>query len=137
MAEGYLSKRLKEMGLEDIMVISAGTHAPQGLPPTDEAIEVMKENGVDISGYTATILNRMHIDNADLILVMSPHHRESVLNLSPDTGDKIHLLRKFAEEGLIKKDEISDPIGKSLEVYKKCFEIIKNSIEGFLKWLEE
>jgi len=137
MAEGYLAKRLKEIGEKDIVVHSAGTHTVVGFKPTNETIEVMKEHGVDVSEYMSSPLNKIHIDTADIILVMEPHHKEKVLNLAPDVEEKIKYLREFSSENSIEKCRINDPIGQPIKFYKQVFAIIEDSIEGFLKWLKE
>ena len=136
MAEGYLVKRLKELGIKaDVM--SAGTNAAPGLKPTEEAVQVTKENGIDISEYTSSRLNKVQIDAADIILVMSRHHRDDALNLEPEAKNKIRFLREFSLEKTRRTDTIDDPIGKPVRTYREIFEIIKDSIEGFLKWLKK
>ncbi len=137
MAEGYLKKRLKEEGFDKIEVSSAGTGAFPGLRPTPETIEVMNSAGVDVSGYGSSSLNRPEILNADAVLVMQPRHSEHVLNLAPEAKDKVYLLRDFKKEMIKTNHDIEDPIGKPLEFYKKVFNTIKESIEGFITWLKE
>ena len=78
MAEGYLKKRLNERG-KDILVVSAGTVAISGFKPTEEAIKVMKEVDINVSGYTSSPLTKESIDKADIILVMGPIHKEVIL----------------------------------------------------------
>jgi len=137
MAEGYLIKKLKDMGVEDTIVISAGTNAINGLKPTDETIEVMKEEGVDVSGYVSSGLTKTNIDNADAVLVMTEEHKKRILTISPSSKDKVYLLRAFSEK--YKKDDnsIGDPIGRPIEFYRDIFKIIKDSSEGFIKWIKE
>ncbi|MBN1353384.1 MAG: low molecular weight protein arginine phosphatase [Candidatus Omnitrophica bacterium] len=137
MAEGYLAKRLKDIDASDTLVLSAGTYASNGARPTDEAIQVMKEHGIDVSGYVASKLSKIHIDNADIILVMEPHHKETVLNMSPDAEGKTYLLRSFSSERKHRNNSIKDPIGKPIEFYREVFGIIKDSMEGFLEWLQK
>jgi protein-tyrosine phosphatase len=133
MAEGYLTKRLKETGLCDISVISFGTGAIPGLSPTDAAIQVMKEQDIDVSRYVSSGLSSAIIKDADIVLVMEPHHKNQVLNLVPGAAKKTYLLGEFSlkKEGKIKS--IPDPIGQPIENYKKIFESIKDCVDGFLK----
>ncbi|MFH1593467.1 MAG: hypothetical protein ABID09_02080 [Candidatus Omnitrophota bacterium] len=136
MAEGYLVKRLEETGIK-ASVMSAGTGTMPGFKPTEETIIVMKEHGVDVSGYTSSSLNKAYVDNADVILVMSRGHREHVLNLSPDEDSKIYYLRDFSSGADQKGNQIADPIGRPIEFYREVFKIIEESIEGFIKWIKE
>jgi len=136
MAEGYLAKELKKENLKDINIASAGTHGQAGMKPTNETIQVMKENGIDVSEYGSSQLTPAHIREGDVILVMEPHHKEKVLDLDPSAAQKIHYLRTYSGEK-IKLKTIKDPIGKPIEFYREVFSIIKNAIEGFVKWLKE
>ena len=137
MAEGYLAKRLKDIGEKDAIILSSGTYAAPGMKPTPEAIEVMKEHRIDVSGYVSTSLNKAQVENADVILVMEPRHKEKVLSLSQDAKEKVYLLRAFSSEKDKKDDSIRDPIARPIEFYREVFGIIKDSMEGFLKWLNE
>lgn len=135
MAEGYLNKRLKELG-KDITVESVGTSAVSGLKPTLETIKSMNEISVDVTKYKSSALTREMLNSADIILVMEPIHRERIRTLDPFLKDKIFYLKQF-KEGNPKDNVISDPIGKPLEFYRKVLNMIMESVEGFLKWLEE
>ena len=137
MAEGYLAKRLKEEGFSDVTVVSSGTAAFPGLSPTEEAISVMKEEGVDVSVYKSSNLGKKQIEAADIILTMAPTHTYRVLAMDPKAEKKTYLLRKFSTEKIKINDTIEDPVGRPLEFYKKVFKIIKNSTEGFLKWIKD
>ena len=137
MAEGYLVKRFNDLMIQDSIIISSGTGAIPGLKPTKDAIEVMKEQGIDVSEYISSSLSKMHIQSADAVLAMEPRHRERALDMVPEAKKKIYLLREFSSEENRKSDSIDDPIGRPIEFYREVFEIIKNSIEGFLKWLKE
>jgi len=136
MAEGYLTKRIRELGLKEISIISSGTGAFPGLAPTENTVEVMKRVGVDVSGYVSLALNKTHIQSADLILAMEPKHKEVIVNMVPGADSKTYLLKEFALSGK-KDDSVDDPIGMPLEFYGKTLEVIKDSIEGFLRWLKK
>lgn len=137
MAEGYLAKRLKEEGLNNITAASSGTAAFPGLGPSGETIQVMKEEGVDVSGYRSSTLERKQIEEADAILVMTPAHKERVLGIDPSAATKTYLLRKFSIAKLNIRDTIDDPIGKPVDFYRKVLNVIKSSIEGFLIWIKK
>ena len=132
MAEGYLITKFKEMRHDDIHVVSAGTHAANGFSPTEETIQVMKENGIDVSGYTSTMLNKVFIDNADAILVMEPMQKSRILDLSPEVNNKIYFLRGFSSEKYRRSNIIDDPIAKPIEFYRKTRDLIRDSVDGFL-----
>ena len=128
MAEGYLVKRLKELGMSSIKVISCGVSAVSGQSPTNEAIEVMKKEGVDVSDYKSTTLTKTLIDEADIILVMERMHKERILKVSPEAENKIRLLMEFATNSGYKSLDIEDPVGRPIEFYREVFEVIKSCV---------
>lgn len=143
MAEGYLTEKLKAMGRGDINVISFGTGAIPGLKPTDEAVQVMKEQGIDVSEYISSGLSSMVIKDADIILAMEPYHREAVINMVPEAAKKTYLLGEFSPKTVGGIKSISDPIGQPAQAYRRIFETIRDCIDGFvkiqesLKWKKE
>jgi len=59
MAEGFLRKELFQN--EGFIVKSAGISAVDGMKPTPYAVDVMKDEGIDISGYLASVLSEEHL----------------------------------------------------------------------------
>jgi tRNA threonylcarbamoyl adenosine modification protein (Sua5/YciO/YrdC/YwlC family) len=110
--------RLDKIGYK---TTSVGTMGMSGWPASPEAIEVCKAKGVDISGHRSSALSAVRIRQSDVIYVMCRQHRESVLELCPDVGDKCFLLAT--------NEEIPDPIGRSEKDYYYCAELIEKAIE--------
>jgi len=133
MAEGYLTKMLNDKGINNISVASFGTGAVPGLKPTSEAVQLMKEYEIDISGYISSSLDKVHIKEADIILAMERHHRKRIVELVPEAKEKTHLLGEFSLKHRGKIEAIEDPIGYPIEKYRIIFETIKDCVEGFLK----
>jgi protein-tyrosine-phosphatase len=133
MAEAILRKRLAELGKTDIEVRSAGIRALNGLFPSDDTIEVMKEEGIDVSFFRTKNITADMIKKADLILVMEPVHKDEVLALAPEAKSKTYLLKEYA--GAHASDSggrgVDDPIGKSVEEYRIIRDEIKKEIERF------
>ncbi len=139
MAEGLMKKYLKALGKDNIEVVSAGVGAIDGFPPTEETIETMKKEGVDVSGYRSKKITQEMIKSADLILVMEAPHKDIVARFVPGAAPKTYLLKEFLVEKLDKNypdsHNIPDPIGRPMDYYKLSFEIIKNQIERIAKLL--
>lgn len=132
MAEGFLKKELKqEDGFE---IVSAGTSAMEGLSPTQPAIDVMKEEAIDISLYRSKPFSKELIETSGLILVMADTHKEFILNIMPEVKNKIYLYKEFAGDP---KGDIEDPIGKPLAVYENVKEEIKKATEGIVNKIKE
>lgn len=130
MAEGLLRKMFLDKKIEGIEIHSAGISAIEGLPPTDNTIKVMNNEGIDVSGYKTRKLTAQMINNADIVLVMEGMHKDTVLELVPESRDKIFFLREYADN----KDEplgfsVPDPIGRPLEIYERTLAMIKDAVK--------
>lgn len=121
MAEGYLRKMLLKRNVK-MQVLSAGLNA-YGWLPTDEAIELMKRQGVNISDHDATQLTEELIAKAHLILTMEKSHKAAILCVYPQYKHKIFTLKEIAGEK--KNLDIKDPYGQSTEAYEACAREIK------------
>jgi protein-tyrosine-phosphatase len=133
MAEGLFRKRLKGLGKDGIKVMSAGIAAIDGYPPTDTAIEVMKEEGVELSGFRSKKVTAELIKKADIILAMQSLHKEEVIRLVPEAASKTYLLKEYGSAGRTGDINVPDPIGRPLDDYRKCLETIKKETERIAK----
>jgi protein-tyrosine-phosphatase len=127
MAEGFLNRMLldkndKPMG---IRVLSAGLHAFGG-SPTAEAIEVMRAEGINISGYRSRQLTRELIEEADLILTMKKEYKDMIVSRHPEFKHKVFTLKEFAGE--TEDLDIADPYGEGMKAYETCAEEIKQTL---------
>jgi len=138
MAEGLFKKYLKDSGKGDIEVASAGIMAIDGFPPTDETISVMKDSGVDVSGYKSKRLTSDLINKSDLVLVMEDIHKDFVIRMDPSAEGKVHLLKKYGANNKRKYPEgdgVPDPIGRPIDFYKLSLEIIKEEAKRIVALL--
>jgi protein-tyrosine-phosphatase len=117
MAEAIGRRLAAERGL-DITVASAGTSAWDGAAASDGALLVALEHGLDLNGHRARVLTRELVAAADLILVMSPHHRERAVVLGGDA--RVHLLTDFAARSNDGRP-VLDPFGGDLDTYRQTF----------------
>jgi protein-tyrosine-phosphatase len=129
MAAGILKKMLADEGITGIQVVSAGTAALEGMPATDLAVETSSDWGIDISGHRSQPVTDELVERADLILTMTPEHREEVLSHDPGAASKTFLLKSFP--GPVKDDPsfyIRDPIGGGPGEYQRSFLEIEESL---------
>jgi protein-tyrosine phosphatase len=120
MAEGALRVLLKERGMENIEVMSAGTVAPPGCSATHYAREAAKTWNADISNHHSRPMASELLEEADLILVMTSSHYRDIMAMCPEAEEKTFLIRKFPEPGGY-GEGIEDPIGGSLDMYNRTF----------------
>ncbi len=117
MAEAIARRLAGERGLE-VTVGSAGTSAWDGAPASDGALLVALEHGLDLSGHRARVLTRELVAGADLVLVMSPHHRERAVVLGGES--RAHLLTDYASRSTEGRP-VLDPFGGDLDTYRQTF----------------
>jgi protein-tyrosine phosphatase len=134
MAEAIARKRLYELGKDDIEVYSAGVRALNGLSPSDETIEVMKEEGVDVSFFKTKNVTPYMIKKADIIITMEPVHKDEILAIVPEAKSKTYLLKECGSSRAINPEgyTINDPMGKPIEEYRITRDEIKSEIERFV-----
>ncbi|MBD3316546.1 MAG: low molecular weight protein arginine phosphatase [Chitinivibrionales bacterium] len=135
MAEGILRDRWLKRGHDDLIVTSMGIHGLDNNPPTEAARRVCEEHGIDISSHRSRPLIGDELSDADLILTMDVVQREYVQLFFPIARDRVFLLGAWPGPEN-RKNIIKDPIGGSLRVYRKTFEIIEGHINRILEPLE-
>lgn len=117
---------------ERVEVLSAGTSADEGAPPTEEAIQVMKEQFIDLSAHRARQLTSSLLDQVDLILTMTDNQKKACINAGA-SEEKVQTLGEFA--GMI--EEVEDPFGRGLPAYEDCVSQLERLIEGVVQRLLE
>lgn len=136
MSVGLLSKLLSEktgvpsLQLEErgYRIISGGTAAISGAPASNFAVEVVKESGGDISQHHSQPVTLTMIEEADRVYVMTRGHLATLKEWIPSAGPKISLLSPLGED-------IKDPLGGDIEVYRECASKIKEALQIRLKEL--
>jgi len=128
MAKAWLQKLMKEKNRQDVEVLSAGIMMMAGLGASQETIEVLKREGIDVSSHSSQRISPELISRCDLILVMEKLHEERILEMAPQVKNRLFLLKEFAKiEG--NHLDIPDPIGKSFEFYERTFSLIREAVE--------
>ena len=124
MAAAYLKKLLDERKVRSIEVRSAGVMTIAGLLSTDESKQMLEPYNVSLDRHRSQPLTEEMLRRADLVLGMTPFHVQMSLRLLDSARDKMHLLKEYTKTDP-KNRPIPDPMGCTLEVYKKCFRQIK------------
>jgi protein-tyrosine-phosphatase len=146
MAEGFLRNLLARRRAGHIDVTSVGTSGWDGSPATAESVEAAMERGADISGHRARRLDPSHVLSADLVVGMTTQHRDRAVQMVPEAhgrsftmkelvrllealpaGEGVDLEGRVAAAAALRDDgfagnphdeDVSDPIGMSLAVYR-------------------
>lgn len=132
MAHGLMEKLTNG---NDIQVFSCGIFAEDGDTPTYNAIEAIKEYGVDLRNHRATNIRNSNIQDMDVILCATLAHKNNVINMYPELKDKVFTMKEYA--GFDKTDlDIPDPWGYDIETYRFCASTINKCLENIIKKLE-
>jgi len=124
MAEYLLRRRLGKQ--IDWQVGSAGLFTGNGMAASLPAVEVLREQTIDLTPHRSRVVTKDIIDAATLIVVMTATHVVELKRRFPETQDRIYLLKSF-DPGCGGGD-IPDPLGGTKAQYR----IIRDEIEATL-----
>lgn len=118
MAEVILKQKLIERGINGVYVRSCGVYAESGKPANPYAVKTITENGLNVSGFSTTVLTDKLMEWADVAICMSPNILKGIK--SKKTVD-------FC--ALYGTSEIFDPYGGSLDDYRETFSLLNFACE--------
>ncbi len=124
----------KEVG-QGLVVSSMGIHGTDGLPPTDFAIQVCSENGLDISELRSRPLVPEELKQASLILIMEPVQKEFLKLFFPYLDGLLFLLGAWPDRADSKKAAVKDPVGGTIKDYRKSFKTLSDQIDRIIPLL--
>ncbi len=132
--EGYLRHRLAQMSLQDVLVRSAGTLGIVGSPASADSIALAADEGFDLSSHRSSAVTADGLDEAEIVLVMERAHQEALRERFPNESHRVRLLSEYhaSVQDPDQAPDIFDPIGRSSEDYRRCFQLIKGCLEAFL-----
>ena len=123
MAAEYLRDRVARSGLSHVVVDSAGTLGIRNCGASPEAVQALREIGLDLSGHRSKGLAETDMRTADLVLVMSREHLETLARAFPHERAPRRLLRAFegGPDPVPNEDalDLEDPIGAPIEAYRE------------------
>ena len=133
MAEGLLRSLLgADCGWE---ISSAGVCAGNGYPASQNAVEAMREKGIDIAIHRSRHLSPELIEKADLLVTMTRGHRDAILSIAPESEGKVFLLKSF---GIAQcAADIYDPVGEALDVYRRVRDEIDAALPDLILYMME
>ena len=126
--EAILRARLRERGLDDWRVSSAGTLAVEGFDAAEHSAAVLAERGLDLRGHRSRRAEEPHLAAADLVLCMEWGHKEALQVESPRHRDRIYLLTEMVGDDR----EVADPIGGPRLGYERMVDEVTELVEAGL-----
>ena len=109
----------------DLDVLSAGVAAGGNSPASWQAVEVMKQHGIDVGQHLSQPVTDEMLEGSDLIFALTPGHLDVLRHARPDLQDRMRTLRADGRG-------ISDPYGGSVEQYQECAKEITECREEIL-----
>ncbi len=131
MAEVILRERWKNAGFDGLTVSSMGIHGLESKPASSLAQQICAENGIDLSRHRSRPLVPDEIRDADQVLSMEGIHQEFLSLFFPQFTEKFALLGAWPEVPK-RKNNIPDPMGGSIRVYKKAYTQISTHIDRII-----
>jgi tRNA threonylcarbamoyl adenosine modification protein (Sua5/YciO/YrdC/YwlC family) len=124
-ALGVAEDRLLARGLH---LVSAGTSTMEGLPASSGCKQTLEQLGMDASAHRSKALDLELVRRAAHIFCLASSHRQRLLELAPELGAKIELLRPDGQD-------IGDPFGGDLGTYEEVRNQIAAALDGRLEEL--
>lgn len=114
-----------ELSTHGFLVQSAGIAAMIGGAATAEAVEVAREMGADLSGHASRPLSGRLALQADYLIGMTRSHVQTLAGVLPTGAPAPRLLSAAG-------DDLADPIGSDVQVYRDCAQAILRHLEALV-----
>ena len=131
MAAEYLRHLSRRSGLGHVVVDSAGLLGIEDAAASGEAVQVLQENDMDLTGHRSRGVTEVDLRTSDLVVPMTIDHLEELeARFGGGTGRRT-LLRAFERRPRPAPGaaDLADPIGRSLDFYRRCFETIRTCVD--------
>lgn len=121
-AEGLLKRALPEKAVR-----SAGIGALIGYPADPFSIQLMQEQGIDISAHRAQSLVTSMVSEADIILTMDQDQKRFIEQKYSTSKGKVFRLGEFG------KYDIPDPYQQDLAVFRQTYSLIAQGVDALIE----
>jgi protein-tyrosine-phosphatase len=98
---------------------SAGVVALEGEPMAPKASEALEEAGIYTKGHRARQVSQTMLEEADLVLAMTPRHVAELRRLFGGSSYKVYSLPEYAKDAS-SEEGIADPYGYSMSAFRTC-----------------
>lgn len=134
MAEGLCRKQIEQAGAQSwVKVASAGVSAFPGQSISAHTLEILRQQGIDLSQHKSQPVTDELLAQATHVIVMTSSHREILLHRYPKAAPKVQMLGDFREGA--ESPEIPDPFGLGLDAYQAVADAIEDALPGVLAYV--
>jgi glycine hydroxymethyltransferase len=135
MAEMLFRELVKGRG--DYVVGSAGVAALPGQAASKHTADLLRQAGIDASGFRSRPLTREMMLAATHVFGMSEQHLRAMEYDFADLMDKAYLVTEFAADDAIRGEDVVDPIGMGLRAYEETRDMLLSSLPSVLAYIEQ
>jgi protein-tyrosine-phosphatase len=128
-AEVLLRDRLRQRNSDSWGVESVGTWAHVKRGASQYSIQLMAEQGLDLTSHQARMIDETALQQADLVLCMEAGHCEALRAEFPAHAAKIYMLSEMVNQ----RFNIQDPYGQSIEAYRRMVADLTSIIDQGLE----
>ena len=112
---------------------SAGVYAGTGSPASPNAIEALRELGIDLALHRSQTVTAELVEQSSLIVAMTSGHAAQILAWFPEVGNKVCLINSFGTSKV--PVDVSDPFGGSLNTYKQTRDEIDRALSDMILFI--
>lgn len=134
MAEALFRDLVKERA--DYQIASAGVAAAPGMPASKHTAALLKERGIELSGFLSRMLERADLERATHVFTMSSHHMAAIAEEFPEQVDKVYLVSEFAAEDALRGKDVSDPFGQGRAAYEETLRDLEKMLPSLLAYID-
>lgn len=133
-AEALLKRPAVAARVPGLTVSSAGLHAFPGKGADPRGVTVAEEQGIDMHGHRATLLDAQIVAGADLLLVMDHLNAAEIVSRYPHAAAKVVLLGSF-DAARPRDPEIPDPYMGDLDAVRSSYARVAAAIDAVVERL--
>ena len=126
MAEQIFNEQARALSAH---AISAGLDAKAGSSMSPQAADALSSLGYTPTEHRSTLVSTEAVEEADVILTFTQDQKDEVAKRFPAAVEKLFTISEYANSTSGKHEDVSDPYGKSAEVYKETAETIDSLVE--------
>lgn len=133
MAEYLFRRMLREQGLEDVGVASAGVAARPGQPAAVQTVNVLEEQGITGAGlHQSRHVSQLDLGEGDLLLTMSPGHQVHL----PGGLEERSVTTSTLKEYVGGRGGFPDPYGGDIQEYRELMREMRPVLEKLLEKIQ-
>ena len=130
LAHEILAGKLRGLGEQKMIVMSAGTHATSGQPADPRMRAAAAALGLSLESHRASLVSESMITLADVIFAMDYLNEAELLTRYPSALPKVRLLGSYSPS-TVEGEEILDPFTESNDSAGRCASRIAACIDAF------